>query len=95
MSGRHNNEPVGPGGWADRAACARLKVSMAISNNAKQGPGSPASESRKTICRACPVLEPCREWAMSEPDPAFMHIAGGLHPIERARMRRAGGAGIG
>lgn len=91
MTARHNNHPVGPGGWVERAECARLKVNMAISNTSKQGPRSAASQSRKAICRACPVLDECRAWALTEPDPAFQHIAGGLHPIERSRLRREGG----
>lgn len=90
MTGRHTSFPVGPGEWIERAECGRLGVDMAISNNAKQGPTSPASETRKAVCAVCPVVDECRRWALTEPDPAFMHIAGGLHPSERARLRRQG-----
>lgn len=40
------------------------------------------------ICRNCPVIFPCRQWAMGEPDPAFDHVAGGLTPAQRWAMRR-------
>jgi len=42
----------------------------------------------KAICATCPVLEPCQAWAMTDPDPAYDLIAGGLDPLERARIRR-------
>ena len=88
--GRHTSFPIGPGGWAERGECARLNVDLAVSNDSKQGPHSSASQARKAVCRVCPVLVECRAWALTEPDPAFMHIAAGLHPIERARLRREG-----
>lgn len=86
--GRHTAFPVGPGDWVDRAECGRVGVDMAISNTTAQTVTSPAAESRKAICRVCPVITECRRWALTDPDPAFMHIAGGLHPAERSRLRR-------
>lgn len=40
------------------------------------------------VCRSCPVIFPCRQWAMSDPDPAFDHVAGGLTPAQRWAIRR-------
>jgi hypothetical protein len=33
------------------------------------------------------VLDECRAWALSSPDPAFAMVAGALTPEERARLR--------
>ena len=43
----------------------------------------------KAICRGCPVLEQCRAWALTAPDPAEAMIAGGLTFAERVVLRRA------
>lgn len=39
-------------------------------------------------CDVCPVLDPCREWAMTTPDPAKDGIAGGLAYYERQAVRK-------
>lgn len=89
MGRRHPDYAI-PGDWADRAECSRRGANMGV--NEKQTARSAASEARKTICRACPVLAECRTWALTSPDPALGHIAGGLHPDERSRARRRGAA---
>jgi hypothetical protein len=43
----------------------------------------------KTICADCPVLEPCRAWALTRPDPCEALVAGGFTPAERTIRRRA------
>ncbi|MCB0967714.1 MAG: WhiB family transcriptional regulator [Ilumatobacter sp.] len=45
----------------------------------------------KAVCGACPVLAECRTWSLGTPDPAAGHVAGGLHPAERSRLRRQRG----
>ena len=42
----------------------------------------------KAICRRCPVLEECRDWALTDPDPAEAMMAGGLTFDERVVLRR-------
>ena len=41
----------------------------------------------RNLCNSCPVLTPCREWALQDPDPVPMHVAGGLTVRERRRLR--------
>lgn len=36
----------------------------------------------KDVCARCPVLDQCREWALSEADPDFGVVAG-MAPAER------------
>jgi hypothetical protein len=45
------------------------------------------------ICDTCPVLAPCRAWALTTPDPAISMIAGAMTPSQRAAVR-AGGVAI-
>jgi hypothetical protein len=41
----------------------------------------------KTLCYSCPVRNDCLMWALTEPDPAQWHIAGGLTTKERRKLR--------
>jgi hypothetical protein len=43
----------------------------------------------KALCAGCPMLGPCRAWALTQPDPCVGLVAGGLTPAERQRARRA------
>jgi hypothetical protein len=38
----------------------------------------------KALCADCPVLEACRAWALTRPDPCHILIAGGMTPAERS-----------
>ena len=40
------------------------------------------------VCQRCPVLSECRDWALTTPDPAVDHVAGGLTPWQRRTIRR-------
>ena len=40
------------------------------------------------MCRKCPVIFKCRDWALSDPDPAYDHVAGGLTPKQRWAIRK-------
>jgi transcription elongation factor Elf1 len=44
----------------------------------------------KLICHSCPVLTECREWALSEPDPAYTMVAAGMSPRDRNAARKLG-----
>jgi len=42
----------------------------------------------RNICRACPELGPCREWALAQPASGDTGIVAGMSPGERDRERR-------
>jgi WhiB family redox-sensing transcriptional regulator len=46
----------------------------------------------KQICATCPVIDPCRNWALDHQgggtDPAFSMVAGGMTPPERFAIWR-------
>lgn len=82
-----------PGNWAERAACKHDTDAMTIPE-AIPGPYGNRRRAReahiaraKALCAGCPVLEQCRDWALTRPDPAYGMIAGGLDPDQR-RARR-------
>jgi hypothetical protein len=82
--------PANPGAWAERAGCINAGNLFVVTNNRAD-----VADQRKThakalaICNRCPVSEDCYEWAMSDPEPAYQMIAGGLTPVERNLMRRS------
>lgn len=43
-----------------------------------------SEEAAKSICRTCPVIEPCREWGIVR---EVFGVWGGLTPRERQRER--------
>lgn len=46
-------------------------------------------EAARLVCASCPVLEACRIWCVdSADDPVPHHIAAGLTPQERSKVRR-------
>lgn len=80
-----------PGPWADDASC-RGAVDAFVSPRREEGSLVRVRVARaKSICQVCPVLDECREWALTDPDPAYGLIAGGMTPRERSRVavRRA------
>lgn len=77
-----------PGDWAASAECARVGADMSLHDG--QDERSASSRARKAVCDRCTVLDACREWALTVPDPAIAHVAGGLHPFERAQLRNEG-----
>lgn len=93
------NEYAIPGDWASAAACrgatARMAMARETGHDARRR-NSERNERAKAICATCPVLDECRQWALTSPDPAEQMIAGGLTPDERfaartgARRRRSG-----
>lgn len=83
--------PQPPGAWTDHAACRGRNDLFALPvGSIRMGKRRIAelAEPAKEICHNCNVIEPCRTWAMTTPDPAIDHVAGGLTPHERQQRRR-------
>lgn len=83
--------PQPPGEWRHIAACKGQRMFYAAIN-AHQNRTSFADRvmEREALetCSTCPALEPCREWAMQDVDPATDHVAGGLTPKMRWSLRK-------
>lgn len=81
--------PVGE--WATHGPCIGHVTSMEMPVTRGRGRNSPGTRLRitnaKAICHSCPVQTECREWALTDPDPAEYMIAGGLTPAERQTVR--------
>jgi WhiB family redox-sensing transcriptional regulator len=73
-----------PGDWAEHAACRTTNTDMHLGTH----PWPKRIATCRHICHHCPVLNECREWALTTPDPATEHMAGGLTPRERQRIRQ-------
>ena len=46
----------------------------------------PSVTEARTICNSCPVLTPCREWALTEAD--NVGVVAAMTPQERVNLRR-------
>jgi WhiB family redox-sensing transcriptional regulator len=82
-----------PGNWVEHAACKGQTRTMFVDNFPVLAHRETALERRqmkdaKRVCESCPVLEPCRAWALTDPDPAIDGVAGGMTPRERWEARR-------
>ena len=69
------------GDWTRQAACAGRPDLM-------DPPTARLTTAALALCRRCPVLQPCRDWALSlsdRSDPGG--IAGGMTEEERSRLR--------
>jgi WhiB family transcriptional regulator, redox-sensing transcriptional regulator len=85
-----------PGAWVEQAACRGMTI-MEIPDTQNHGrkPSREAAvkiEAARIVCRRCPVIDRCLDWAMGHPDPAFGMMAGGLTPVERSDLRRKAAA---
>ena len=70
-----------PGEWADRGACRTVPTEVFF-------PGRGAStEAAKAVCRSCPVLGECRDYAVAVG--GLKGVWGGLAEVERKRLRAA------
>ena len=50
--------------------------------------GSPLWDAPRAACMACPVLNPCAEWALTDPDPTGGEgMWGAMTPHQRAGLR--------
>ncbi|MGH3862464.1 WhiB family transcriptional regulator [Actinokineospora sp.] len=56
--------------WQTKGSCRGVDSVVFFHPDAERGPARAAREARaKAICRACPVLEKCREHALSVQEP--------------------------
>ena len=75
---------AGPPGWADQALCAQADPEAWF-------PEAGAwAKLAKAICATCPVLGPCRAYALAHPE--LRGIWGGLSERERRAVRRGAAA---
>lgn len=72
--------------WVHDAACRNVDPEIFFVD-----PRSRALEDAKAVCRDCPVIESCGEFALRT-DQRF-GVFGGLSETERAKGRRTGAAG--
>jgi len=83
--------PAPPGEWIADAACRgqRMYYSCISAHSNPIGPKDRVMEAHAlATCASCPVLEPCQTWALSSPDPAVDHVAGGMTPRQRWTWRK-------
>lgn len=69
---------------APTALCAEIDAQVWFP---EKGQGR-ASRQAKRLCRACPLLRLCREWALAHPQQAPYGIWGGLSENDRTRRHR-------
>jgi WhiB family transcriptional regulator, redox-sensing transcriptional regulator len=71
-------------GWAEQALCAQADPEAWFPERATPAPVA------KAICARCPVLEPCRVYALDRPE--LRGVWGGMSERERRSARRGRGA---
>jgi len=77
-------EVAAPGPWRARGACAVVPTEVFF-------PGRGVSlEAAKGVCRSCPVVQDCRDYAV--PLAELKGVWGGLGEVERRRLRAQGSA---
>ncbi len=69
--------------WLDRAACRDHNPELFFPMSAV-GPGRAQAEDAKRVCRTCPVLAECLEWAIASAIP--FGVLGGLSEEERKTL---------
>jgi WhiB family redox-sensing transcriptional regulator len=71
--------------WRHRAACRDVdpEIFFPIGNS---GPALVQIEEAKQVCYRCPVMESCREWALSSSQDSG--VWGGMNEDERRAARR-------
>ena len=75
-----------PGDWADEAACkgrTRVFFPTAAGTNVTSVDESTWAAAKR-ICMTCPVLRPCREFALATGEKSG--VWGGLDPTQRRRI---------
>lgn len=66
--------------WSQQAACRGLPADLFYSDH--------NDHQALHICRVCPVMWPCRYWALEYPDWQQHGTAGGLTATQRCDIRR-------
>ena len=86
-----NDVPQAPGSWIADAACKgqRMWYTAMQAHHSRIGVNDRKMEAEAlAICADCPVLQQCRSWALTSPDPAIDHVAGGMTPRQRYKWRK-------
>jgi WhiB family redox-sensing transcriptional regulator len=71
-----NTEP-----WMARGSCRSVDPDLMFPDPGQNNMHAAAV----AICQQCPVIHPCREWALEQPE--LYGIAGGLSRSDRKRIR--------
>ena len=71
--------------WRNRAAC-RMEDPELFFPNGNSGPWVHVIEEAKAVCRRCPVMDQCLQWALETGQDSG--VWGGLSEDERRAMRR-------
>ncbi len=80
--------------WLSQARCKGHPTEIFFAADAERGMKLRRNEWRaKQICRSCPVLEACRNYALNAPEP--YGIWGALTPSERRHLLAANSARLG
>lgn len=74
--------------WRDEAECKNVDPELFFPTSLK-GPGRAQADQAKAVCRTCPVIADCLQWAL-ESTPVPDGIWGGTDEDERANMVRRG-----
>ena len=82
-SNRQRSEADRGGGWRHRAGCLGLDTNIFFPVAEGRSPDGTAQA--KSVCQACPVREPCLQWALSQ---GVDHgVWGGFTAPERRALR--------
>ena len=81
---RLSGDPGGAPDWAEQALCAQSDPEAWFPEAGE------AANLAKAICARCPVLAPCRAYALGRPE--LRGVWGGLSERERRAVRRAAAA---
>lgn len=74
--------------WQTSAACRGMSDSDFFSPERERGQAKRNREAAaKTVCRSCPVIENCLDWALTVQEP--YGIWGGLNADQRAELINA------
>lgn len=76
--------PPQPKRWQAEAACRGHEDVMFIAKNASHEEQAAA----RAICDSCPVLDTCREWALTQGYNAVYGFVAGMSQRERRRQRK-------
>jgi WhiB family redox-sensing transcriptional regulator len=71
--------------WRHRSACASEDPELFFPIG-ESGPALPQIQEAKAVCRRCPVLQSCLEWALTTNQPHG--VWGGLSESEREQLLR-------
>ncbi|MGH8896685.1 MAG: WhiB family transcriptional regulator [Egibacteraceae bacterium] len=77
---------MGFGNWRDRAACLGTNTELYFPVGTT-GPALEQADHAKAVCRQCPVITHCLDWALATGQHAG--IWGGCTEDERRTLRRA------